>query len=112
MKRITEKEISKLKQLDRIEYRQKREEIDEKHKTDFAGSILKFSAFIMLLISFESTIGLEKKLLIELTTRLFKTLFWFTLICIVFMFINAILEIIERRKLNEEYFKIEMRRKR
>jgi hypothetical protein len=111
--RITQKEFDKLKQLDRIEFRQKEEKIDKQFDLGFF-SISTYMLYILL--------GLAT---LDIWTY-FRTgyfainLFIWILILKSFILISAfficlgilfyIVEQIERRKLYSEYFKTEVKK--
>ncbi len=121
--KISKEQFNKLSQLDRIEYRQRRDIIEEDNQgfldTNLLWNIIIF-AFMITLLGFvgiqENNDG-ESKLDEEQFNTLIKvsvTIMTFTLYLAIFMFISLIIvnyvKRIEINKLNEEYFKIELKR--
>jgi len=118
MKDLIEIDVfKKLNQLDRIEYMLGIKRIEEKYETGQAASMINvicycglFSVLFLMLIY--STFGVD--LMIKVTESLivvFKILFFFLTIAIIFDFVMLFKRITLKSKLNKEFFKIEVKKK-
>jgi uncharacterized Tic20 family protein len=111
--KINEKILNKLKQLDRIEFRQKFDIIEKQNSLYFSISItIGFVIIFVLLILGNITLYIQDKNLLYI--NIFKTLFisW-GLSLILAMIIDSIIlfrMFRQIKELEEEYFKIEVKK--
>ncbi|KKM69076.1 hypothetical protein LCGC14_1454470 [marine sediment metagenome] len=113
--KITEEKFNKLKQMDRIEYRQKEDRINEKFDNILIPGFINFSLYLIgfiLLLSFASY-NISKELFVSIFSIIYpvsKILFIFGLIV---LFIDIISVFAKKKKvneLNEEYFSVEVKK--
>lgn len=110
---IKQEDFDKLKQLDRIEYRQKEDRLEKKYEDlhfpygDIALIFMGIIGFLILLswrlesymISLETIISLMKATII------------ITVLGILFNLTNSLFKVKAIKKLNSEYFKVEVNKK-
>ena len=112
---ITEKELSTLNQLDRIEYRQKKNNLDEKFKGTVTNGVVLMGVILFIVLGIAELLLLELRGIHFISAKIF-------LECseafIGFLFFSLILDIIliyfgkkQRAKLDKEFFHFEIKPK-
>ena len=109
--RITEEEISMLKQLDRIEYRQKREDIKNKNQSSESVSFIWFMLLgLGLIMIIDMWQALHTGIWFSIGT--FITFMRFSIIAFVILVVLDIVHVFvhyyRMKMLNEEYFNCEI----
>jgi hypothetical protein len=111
---ITEKEFGKLKQLDRIEYRQKRDYISRVFGNSRSWPAFKLALSLWILIFLITDIALNNNLAENWTIA--RTLAGLIQMSVLVLMIGVIWDFVEiiiskrlKRELEEKYFKIEVK---
>lgn len=114
---IKQEDFDKLKQLDRIEYRQKEDKINSQHDGSFGGVFLKFNIFMMvfgIFIILMLLVGGAEIELIKDAVLFFAYGIMFLALCMILGgiidFILLLITIKNINELQERYFKIEVKK--
>ncbi len=128
--KLDKEKFNKLKQLDRIEFRQKLAEIKEKYDVSISWIFvfgMMIIGFLLILIGLNfydlALVDLDGGIneginegkevldsLVDAGIFAFKIAFAYLIIEIIINFISTIIEIKKRRELEKEYFKIEVKK--
>jgi len=109
--KIDKKQFNKLSQLDRIEFRQRRNEIDEKYPLGISGTVNSIFICIFYLMII---VIMRMYILLSGLTFTFNPTFWVLFIIplsYIGDMINMIINSKKTRELTQEYFKIEVKKK-
>ncbi len=114
--KISKEKFNKLKQLDRIECRQKIQLINKRYNYSLSfgfGLLLIIIALLCILISLNTYQMGDRDITIDLAEAgglIFKLAFLYFFVQIALFFVFAMLGNNKLRKLEEEYFKIEVKK--
>lgn len=113
---IKQEDFNKLKQLDRIEYRQKEERINSEHDESFGWIFLKFNLFIMLFgifIILALVVSSEIQLAKDISFLFLKIIIFLSICMILGSMVDfrfLLISIKNLKELKESYFKIEVKK--
>ncbi len=111
--KIDKEQLNKLKQLDRIEFRQKIREIEELNITLMPMVYLFFITAITFFIGTLILVSLHSEhfaLLYKVTLIIIKVGIFLTCVEIILTFVNVIIYLKKKNELFNEYFKVEVKK--
>lgn len=110
MNKITQEQFDKLPQLDRIEFRQKKQILEDRFDFSFT-SLFKYPLFISFLVLAIALFSPKPDpLIVHRLGNIFFTILQFSILGILFDFLLLYLYYRNENKLEQEYFKIEVKK--